>query len=472
MDQFMETYDNYVKVTLKLKFFNSCKASRIIPKGLAIEKNVATHVNDEEFIRDYQKTLDESSSRSFDRIIEKLEYSKVKAEENLAELRDNSDLNNNDITEIRRHVEERNDPLKLKLANKHLSQVQQVYEANNSPFTLCHGSRRVKGLNYIPPKYCNCNKRRTRPNRLRRRRRKKKVKFGPRNETLKDIIEVEQSKRDPINLTDFELTDDMKEVLRLGATFAPTPTQPTNFYGLYVDFHKWADNLRWHYLFNHKNPEQENTFVKKPWHQPTTRKAPRANDATEAFIFKVHEQVFSVEKRRKINDNLTQNQRKALKELMSLVEKYGIIIRFEDKGSRFVVDSIANHDATILQDFNDVNQYDKLPSNPIEHVKGRIGAFADKWERQLDDFHPNIRNWITSLETAEPGKAKGLIKCHKPTLENGKKPYRLLLCGTNTPVQPLSKLVQDSIQHLVPKLEYKARDTKAIHQILIQLDSY
>ena len=181
------------------------------------------------------------------------------------------------------------------------------------------------------------------------------TKYGPRNETLKDIIEVEQSKRDPINLTDFVLTDDMKDDLRLGATFAPTPTQPTNFYGLYVDFHKWADNLRWHYLFNHKNPEAENTFVKRPWHQPTTRKAPRANDATEAFIFKVHEEVFSVEKRRRINDNLTQNQRKALKELMSLVENHGIIIRFEDKGSRFVVDTIANHDSTILQDFNDVN---------------------------------------------------------------------------------------------------------------------
>ena len=55
-------------------------------------------------------------------------------------------------------------------------------------------------------------------------------------------------------------------------------------------------------------------------------------------------------------------------------------------------------------------------------------------------------------------------------MENGKKPYRLLLCGTNTPVQPLSKLVQDAIQHLVPKLQYKARDTKAIHQILIQLN--
>ena len=37
-------------------------------------------------------------------------------------------------------------------------------------------------------------------------------------------------------------------------------------------------------------------------------------------------------------------------------------------------------------------------------------------------------------------------------------------------MQPLSKLVQDSIQHLIPKLPYKARDTKHIHQIITQLN--
>ena len=123
-----------------------------------------------------------------------------------------------------------------------------------------------------------------------------------------------------------------------------------------------------------------------------------------------------------------------------------------------------------MEDLNDDNQYDKLATNPIQDVIGRIETFAEKWKQELDEFHPNVRNWITSLEEAEPGKAKGLIKCHKPSLANGKKPYRLLLCGTNTPVQPLSKLVQDSIQHLIPKLQYKARDTKHIHQIISQLN--
>ena len=114
--------------------------------------------------------------------------------------------------------------------------------------------------------------------------------------------------------------------------------------------------------------------------------------------------------------------------------------------------------------------YDKLDVSPIQHVIARIEAFSEKWKLDLDQFHPNIRNWITKLEEAEPGKVKGLVKAHKATLANGKKPYRLLLCGTNTPVQPLSKLVQDSIKHLIPKLKSKARDTKHIHQIILRLN--
>ena len=75
MEQYLETYDNYVKVTFKLKFFNSCKASKIVPKGLVVEKNLATHVNDELFVADYQESLSEASSRSFDKIVEQTEYS-------------------------------------------------------------------------------------------------------------------------------------------------------------------------------------------------------------------------------------------------------------------------------------------------------------------------------------------------------------------------------------------------------------
>ena len=48
--------------------------------------------------------------------------------------------------------------------------------------------------------------------------------------------------------------------------------------------------------------------------------------------------------------HLTPDQQAALKELMNLVADHGIIVRFEDKGSWFVLDTITNHDAALLED--------------------------------------------------------------------------------------------------------------------------
>ena len=236
----MKRNETYVLVCLKLNFFHKCKESNIIPRGLVIEKNLATHINDEEFVKDVQDSLNEASSRSFDKIIEKFEYTKLKLFEELEDSAEDLGLGSAERVQIERGARESKARQKLNLNNKHLRQVQQVHEFVNAPFALSRGSRKVRGVQYIPPKYCNCNKKRIRPHRLKRKKKRKKDAryYGPRRETLKDIIEVEQAKRDPINLTDFVLTDSMKEVLRLGATFAPTPTQPIDTYSLYIDFQK------------------------------------------------------------------------------------------------------------------------------------------------------------------------------------------------------------------------------------------
>ena len=63
---------------------------------------------------------------------------------------------------------------------------------------------------------------------------------------------------------------------------------------------------------------------------------------------------------------------------MSLVADHGVIVRFEDKGSRFVLDTVANHNAALLEGLNDDQHYDKLPSNPLADVVGHVGAFTVK----------------------------------------------------------------------------------------------
>ena len=74
----------------------------------------------------------------------------------------------------------------------------------------------------------------------------------------------------------------------MGPKFVPSPKLPVDLHGLYEDFNKFADRLRWHHHFNHKDPDKPNTFVKPPWYQPTGSKPPPANAAIEAFILMIH----------------------------------------------------------------------------------------------------------------------------------------------------------------------------------------
>ena len=78
MDEYFQIYDQYVQVSYRLHFFNSCKAKKVIPDGLTIEKNLATHVNNEEFIEEYEKNLNEASSRGLDLIIERFQRLQIK----------------------------------------------------------------------------------------------------------------------------------------------------------------------------------------------------------------------------------------------------------------------------------------------------------------------------------------------------------------------------------------------------------
>ena len=86
MEQYHGNCGNYVSICLKIKFFNSCKNSKIIPKGLVVEKNLATGVNDELFVKYFQTSLNEASSRGFDKVIERYEYNNLSLKKNLRKL--------------------------------------------------------------------------------------------------------------------------------------------------------------------------------------------------------------------------------------------------------------------------------------------------------------------------------------------------------------------------------------------------
>ena len=85
--------------------------------------------------------------------------------------------------------------------------------------------------------------------------------------------------------------------------------------------------------------------------------------------------------------------------------------------------------------------------------------WATKWHVK-EGISEDIMSFVTNLKQTLPGKCKPLIKTHKA------KPYplRLLLSGTGTPVQPISKLVQIAISHLTGNLPYPVIDTNELLQ--------
>ena len=68
----------------------------------------------------------------------------------------------------------------------------------------------------------------------------------------------------------------------------------------------------------------------------------------------------------------------------------------------------------------------------------------------------DIVDYVTNFKNVHAAKCKPLIKTHKPFPY----PHRLLLSGSGTPTQPLSKFVQLSLSHLTQFLKFQIIDTK------------
>ena len=128
MDEYFQIYDQYVQVSYRLHFFNSCKAKKVIPDGLTIEKNLAKHVNNEEFIEEYEKNLNEASSRGLDLIIERFQSLQITYWEKIKDFCEGVGVIEAQKRAVEKEITFKNETLKKKLANKLETRVQQVAE--------------------------------------------------------------------------------------------------------------------------------------------------------------------------------------------------------------------------------------------------------------------------------------------------------------------------------------------------------
>ena len=152
-------------------------------------------------------------------------------------------------------------------------------------------------------------------------------------------INVDQLQQlDPFNLSSVSLDADQVNLLRKGPSFCPTP-KDINWQSVYDDFQIFEARPRTAAFFIDANPDDNPAVPSylprapkdRKWKPPTSR-----YPELELFLAKVRHDLINPENIRQAMDNLSKKERAALKELKNAYDSE-IVIRIQDKGSRFVL---------------------------------------------------------------------------------------------------------------------------------------
>eukprot|EP00745_Piridium_sociabile_P026140 TRINITY_DN41575_c0_g2_i2.p1 TRINITY_DN41575_c0_g2~~TRINITY_DN41575_c0_g2_i2.p1 ORF type:complete len:978 (-),score=173.11 TRINITY_DN41575_c0_g2_i2:3-2936(-) len=499
-NQVKYSYLKLKKTELKENFLHDCLERKVLPKGLRLHFNLALVPTDHSLLFQLQAILDTASTS-----ILKFIYQDTISSAN--SLQDEFENLKEKWTRVKgEHV--MNKAIEwIKFDTKHtLSQISHIHASKlqklessvqsvqtNSSRVLRHqtGSLRLSASTVIEipdnrahdvHSYKKQNsKTNIRPHRRRTRKKRKNRTKESKKKTQKDIFtptEEEKKRFDPIVLADnVKLSQHQISVCRLSDRFAPTPREPIDVADQVIGTHDWAERLRWHRFYATKkeekkasenqddSKEEDEDFVKMPWYQRTTHSAPKGDPALEAFIEACKRDFVNPKNRKRIKDNMTKEQRQALHELRNLPTTHNAACRFADKSGVTVITSLQEDDQNIVQTLNDPQQYDMLDSDPTNKISKCVQEWTKKWCNN-GTINAEVSKYITGTQNAHPAKCKPLVKTHKQPPY----PYRLLLSGSGTPIQPLSKFVQLAIAHLTSFLPYQIIDTKEFLQKIDQIN--
>lgn len=473
---------------MKELFLKRCVEKKILPKGFRLTFNLAQNLKNKTTLNKIRDILDTASSSILTAVLEETTAQKQQLADSVETIRrDETDMigfqrvsstfgkvKRNNRTVIR-NIRQKHWKKLAKLTDEASQRSEPGLEIAQVP--VHRGSQRISACTFTektskPPGEKEGRKQAADPRRIRphrtwnrgRKRSRKKKEYVPSEDDLKRF--------DPIILADgVTLTQDQISLTRMSDKFIPTPKTPIDVSDQIIGNHGWAERLRWHQFHAIREKEKameplgiipkenEEVFVKYPWYKCSEKSAPRGDAALESFIKKSCEDFVDITKRRKIKDNLTKEQRMAIGELRRLPLTHEAACRFADKSGVTVITSLSEDDRKIKDALNDAQQYDKLTSDPTQETMDTVNKWADKWG-DVGQITEDVRGFVTNIDDTHPAKCKPLVKTHKTPPY----PYRLLLSGNGTPIQPLSKFVQVATSHVTEHLPYQIIDTKEFLQ--------
>ena len=127
--------------------------------------------------------------------------------------------------------------------------------------------------------------------------------------------------------------------------------------------------------------ESEEIVYDEPRTKPSTFNLTAGqNEALESFLFELEKYLFNPKNSRKVNDNLTQLQRRALKRLSTwnVNPQCDRMFRIQDKGSWLVLEWKDKYREKILNYIEDISIFKEETEDPSEINKARVVEWARK----------------------------------------------------------------------------------------------
>ena len=204
------------------------------------------------------------------------------------------------------------------------------------------------------------------------------------------------------------------------------------------------------------NLEDDNPFKRKSTWTPHKNREP----ALDIFKHLITKDILN-SKPLKIADNLTKQEREALK---NLTERNDIVIKPADKGKAIVMMDTEKHKAECYRQLNSPKFYKRLPKDLTHQVEDRI-RICLKRPLTDDEIEEDTYNYLVP-HRSHYARFYILQKIHK---NKDNPPSRPIVSASSHPTERTSEFVDYQLNPLVPKLPSYIKDTTHVLQKLDNL---
>ena len=186
----------------------------------------------------------------------------------------------------------------------------------------------------------------------------------------------------------------------------------------------------------------------------------------ESFISAVRRDMQNYQPPKYIKDNLTKDERSALK---TLRKDTVLIIKPEDKGPAFVIQDRSEYVKSALKELSNEFVYKTIDTDITFFIVDKIKNLAEKMVSEGDIDIKTAEFLIP--ENPKPSRFYTLPKTHKKLNPTGKIPIRPVIAGSGSAIENLSAFVDYYINPGMQQLPSYIRDTKHILNLIQDINN-